>query len=386
MTPCILITGARGFLGRNLLHAAAKELSRTSFILLARSEKAAEDLRGKLTWLEPERLRIVQGDITKPGIGLSDSDTSLLASANEVWHLAASTSFDDREGDSIYQGNVLGTTYTIDVARAMPKLERFVYSSTAYVAGNNPGPISEDEMPARMTFRNTYESTKWEAENAVRQSGLPFVIFRPSIIMGHSRTFDAQGERRMIYGYMLGIYYSVLRECKRRRIDFHRCWREGTKIELNMRLIGHERVTKNFVCIDDVVTSMLKILQVSPLLKGYHLTSDRPIDGMALYRSIAKALRIEGVKFVEGMPQELTALERNVLSYTSPFVPYTTNPDPIWLRTNTDKLLGSHRHPMTEKILSGLLERFMFEEVSARHARAEGTVTFPPDGRMLAGA
>ena len=230
MNQCVFMTGARGFLGRNLLEAAARKLPHTAFVLLARSEQAAEDLRGRFGWLGRDRLRIVQGDIVKPGLGLAPSESSMLASVNEVWHMAASTSFDDRERAAIYQSNVVGTQNVLAVARDLTQLDRFVYVSTAYVAGTAPGPIAEDELPSGGGFRNAYEATKWEAERTVRESRLPYTIFRPSIIMGNSRTFDPQGERRMIYGYMLGIYYSVLRECKRRRIDFVRVCRGGDEL------------------------------------------------------------------------------------------------------------------------------------------------------------
>jgi len=388
MNQCVFMTGARGFLGRNLLQAAAQRGPQASFVLLARSEKAAEELRSRFRWLGRDRLRVVQGDIVQPGLGLAPSESSILASVNEVWHLAASTSFDDREMTAIYQGNVVGTQNVLAAARGLPKLDRFVYVSTAYVAGTNPGPIAEDELPARNKFRNSYEATKWEAEQTVRQSKLPFVIFRPSIIMGDSRTFDSQGERRMIYGYLLGIYYSVLRECKRRRIDFVRNWRSGNELELDMRLLGHPRATKNFVCIDDVTTSLLHILETPSIGKSYHLTSPRPMDGMSLWRSIAKALRIDGIRYVGEIIEKPTALERNVMSYTAPFLPYTVNPDPVWLLTNTDKALGWQHAPtpMNETILTGLLERFMAEEVSARQALAEGVMAFPEAAVMLAGA
>jgi len=388
MSRCVLITGARGFLGRNLLEAAVRKLPHAAFVLLARSEKAAEDLSSKFRWLGRDRLRIVQGDIVQPGLGLTPSDSSMLASVNEVWHLAASTSFDDREMAAIYEGNVVGTQNMLAIAAGLPKLGRFVHVSTAYVAGTNPGPIAEDELPARGRFRNSYEATKWGAEQAVRQSGLPFVIFRPSIIMGDSQTFDPQGERRMIYGYMLGIYYSVLRECKRRRIDFARSWHSGRDLHLDLRLFGSTKATKNFVCVDDVVSSMLSILDTPHVTRSYHLTSARPIDGMALWRCVGKALRINGIRYVGETIENPTPLERHVMSYTAPFLPYTVDPDPVWQLTNTNKALGwqNARTPMNEVILSGLLERFMAEEVPARQAPAERVTIYPEAAVMLASA
>jgi nucleoside-diphosphate-sugar epimerase len=386
MNPCVFVTGARGFLGRNLLQAAAMRAPRTTFVLLARSAEAAEDLRGRFGWLGRDRLRIVQGDIVRPGLGLSAGEASVLASVSEVWHLAASTSFDDREMAAIYEGNVVGAQNVLAAARGLPKLDRFVYVSTAYVAGTNPGPIAEDEMPARSKFRNGYEATKWEAELSVRRSNLPFVIFRPSIIMGDSQTFDPQGERRMIYGYMLGIYYSVLRECKRRRIDFAQAWRGDRELEMDLRLLGSPSATKNFVCIDDVVSSMLHILDTPHVTRSYHLTSAQPIEGMAMWRCIEKALRIRGVRYVGENIENPTAMERHVMTYTAPFLPYTVNPDPVWLLTNTDAALGrAHaRMPMSEAMLTGLLERFMTEEVSARQAPAEEVRTLPEPASLLA--
>ena len=390
MKSCVFLTGARGFLGRNLLQAAAERLPKASFVLLARSAKAAEELRGRFGWLGRDRLHIVQGDIVQPGLGLGSGDVGALASVSEVWHLAASTSFDDRDLAAIREGNVVGTQNVLAAARGMKKLERFVYVSTAYVAGTNPGPIGEDEMPERNLkgFRNSYEATKWEAELEVRGSKLPFVIFRPSIIMGDSRTFDPQGERRMIYGYLLGIYYSVLRECKRRRIDFVGHWLSGKDLQLDMRLLGHTRATKNFVCIDDVVSSILCILEATAVNMSYHLTSACPIDAMALWRCVEKALRINGVCYVGETMDNPTPLERNVMAYTAPFLPYTVNPDPVWLLTNTDNALGRRhvRAPMNEAMLTSLLGRFMTEEMSARRVPSEGGMAFPDGAVMLAGA
>jgi nucleoside-diphosphate-sugar epimerase len=357
------------------MEATAKQFPQASFVLLARSEKAAEDLREKFQFLGHDRLRIVQGDIVRPNLGLTAEESSALASTTEVWHLAASTSFDEREQDAIHLDNVVGTQNVLAVAGALPQIERFVYVSTAYVAGTNLGPIAEDEMPERIGFRNSYEATKWEAEQTVRLSKIPFVIFRPSIIMGDSQTFNPQCQRRMIYGYLLGIYYSVLRECKRRRIDFARHWCSGNGLEMDIRLLGHPRVTKNFVCIDDVISSMLCILGAPHVTRSYHLTSAKPIEAMALWRCIEKALRINGVRYVGETIDNPTPLERNIMSYTSPFVPYTVNPDPVWLLTNTNKALGRKhaRTPMNEAMLTCLLERFMTEEMSAPQAPADAT-------------
>jgi long-chain acyl-CoA synthetase len=69
-------------------------------------------------------------------------------------------------------------------------LNRFAYVSTAYVAGQHRGRFGEDDLSRGQGFRNPYERSKNEAESLVRSWGdrLPVQVFRPSIIVGDSRT------------------------------------------------------------------------------------------------------------------------------------------------------------------------------------------------------
>jgi len=70
------------------------------------------------------------------------------------------------------------------------QLQRVAYISTSYVSGNREGRILEDELDCGQQFGNTYEQTKFESEKYVRSlmKELPIMIFRPSIIVGDSRT------------------------------------------------------------------------------------------------------------------------------------------------------------------------------------------------------
>jgi len=130
---------------------------------------------------------------------MAPGDRAALASVNEVWHLAASTSFDERSWTRYARAMSPERATCWPSPKACPNSTGFVYVSTAYVAGTNPGPIPEDEMPVRNGFRNSYESTKWEAE-AVCFGILetPFVdLLRRASFMGDSQTFNPQCERRM---------------------------------------------------------------------------------------------------------------------------------------------------------------------------------------------
>ena len=63
----------------------------------------------------------------------------------------------------------------------------FGYVSTAYVNGSCKGRVYEDGSVAG-TFNTLYEESKAQAEGLVRSSGLPYQIYRPSMIVGDSLT------------------------------------------------------------------------------------------------------------------------------------------------------------------------------------------------------
>jgi thioester reductase-like protein len=70
-------------------------------------------------------------------------------------------------------------------------MQNVQYFSTCYVSGRYAGPFSEDDLEVGAPFNNFYEETKHLAEADVRAriaAGLPATIYRPSIVVGDSRT------------------------------------------------------------------------------------------------------------------------------------------------------------------------------------------------------
>jgi long-chain acyl-CoA synthetase len=84
--------------------------------------------------------------------------------------------------------NVEGTRRMLELAargRELGVLERYAHISTAYVAGTHAGPFCEGDLDLGQGFNNSYEQSKFEAEQLVRSShDLPFMILRPSIVVG----------------------------------------------------------------------------------------------------------------------------------------------------------------------------------------------------------
>ncbi len=200
-TRPILLTGATGFVGMELLVRLLEQTDRDVIALVRAADDDAARVRiDELLKLliEPQRRNMyrsrVQGvaaDLEQPGLGLSDTTrTTLTTSIGAVVHCAASVSF-TLELEDARRINVDGTREILALASEAHEhgvLDRVVHVSTAYVAGERDGRARERQGDVGQSFRNTYERTKLEAEQLVHDSGLPAAILRPSVIVGDSVT------------------------------------------------------------------------------------------------------------------------------------------------------------------------------------------------------
>lgn len=200
----ILLTGATGFLGMELI-ARAVQSDSVDVVCVIRAdddEHAARRLDDTLATLfagdvppaAARRLTAIAGDLERPGLGLGPSAALIVRErVRRIVHGAASIRF-DLPIDEARAVNVAGTANVLKLARRLHadgRLERYIHVSTAYVAGRHDGYVSEDAGPSDAAPRNTYEQTKREAEAVVRKAaedGLPVVVARPSIVVGDSRS------------------------------------------------------------------------------------------------------------------------------------------------------------------------------------------------------
>ena len=197
----VLLTGATGFVGMELLHRYLTRTDRPVYAIVRAdsAEGATARLRGTVAGLfeDPERfgdrVQARAGDVTRPGLGLEPKVADELAeSVSEVVHSAASVSFELGLEES-REANVDGTRHMLDFAELCQRrgsLRRFCYVSTAYVAGEHTGRFREDDLEKGQRFRNAYEQTKYEAERLVgaRRAQLPVMVVRPSIVVGDRRS------------------------------------------------------------------------------------------------------------------------------------------------------------------------------------------------------
>jgi thioester reductase-like protein len=192
----VLLTGATGFIGMELLTRFLERTDRHVFALVRGADDRAAATRMEHTLRSlfgighpyAKRVIAVRGDITRPGLGLRGDGDGLARQVSEIVHGAASVSF-GLELKASRTINVQGTRRVIEFAercQAHGGLRRLAYISTAYVAGDHRGRFSEDELDVGQSFRNAYERSKFEAESLVARARrqLPITVLRPSIVVG----------------------------------------------------------------------------------------------------------------------------------------------------------------------------------------------------------
>ena len=175
----ILFTGFPGFLGSELLPRVLARDPGAHIVCLVQSKFAA--LARERAALYGDRVSIEEGDITAP--------IALKPDVSEVYHLAAIYDLGVSR-DLGMRVNVDGTRHVLDFAeRSSAHLH---YVSTCYVSGRYEGVFHETDLDVGQRFNNFYEETKFLAEVEVRRRGVPATIYRPSVVVGNSRTGATQ--------------------------------------------------------------------------------------------------------------------------------------------------------------------------------------------------
>ncbi|MCR4904309.1 MAG: AMP-binding protein [Butyrivibrio sp.] len=194
MTSTVFLTGATGFLGTELAMEMIKtpDIKIYALVRAKNEEDAFTRLLGvwshdsDLTDSLGVKIIPVPGDFTRKNLGIDPDRLSILQkNVTHVFHVGAEIGFDKSKAE-LDKTNVEGTQNMISFARGLDRLNRFVYVSTAYVAGTAKGIVYEDELKAT-SFSSLYEKSKYEAEALVRKSDLPYTIYRPGMIVGDSR-------------------------------------------------------------------------------------------------------------------------------------------------------------------------------------------------------
>jgi len=153
----ILVTGGTGFVGSHLIKRLASERIQTR--CLARKTSAIEKLKEL-------GIEVAYGDVLD-----KESLKKAVEDVETVIHLVGIIV--EKKGATFEIIHTQGTKNLVDVSKAAG-VQRFIYISA---------------LGARENARSRYHKTKWEAERAVINSGMEYVIFRPSIMIGEGGEF-----------------------------------------------------------------------------------------------------------------------------------------------------------------------------------------------------
>jgi nucleoside-diphosphate-sugar epimerase len=271
----ILVTGFPGFIAERLVARLATR--GTQFFLLVEERMTDAAMRSVETIADDtstplENFALLTGDITRSEIGIAADDLETIrAETTDVFHLAAI--YDLSVAEEIARSvNFEGTKNVNAFVRTLPNLRRYNYVSTCYVAGKRVGRILETELEHDAGFRNYYEETKYLAELEVAdlKGELPVTIFRPSVVVGDSKT----GETAKYDGIYYLIHY--LRKAP------------GLLRAVN---VGNEDVRLNLVPVDFVVEGIAALASdPNAVDKTIALADPSPLTTAELFDEIAEKL------------------------------------------------------------------------------------------------
>jgi thioester reductase-like protein len=319
----ILLTGGTGLVGSNLV-SKLLTLGDNINLLVRDINKSIREL--------PERLkgdlRLLVGDITKPKLGLNTEPK-----VDEVWHCAASVKFAPKEELALI--NVQGTKNAVDLARKCNA--HLHYVSTSYIAGNFKGRFTEDDFDKGQSFKNAYEESKFEAEELARGADIPVTIYRPSIIVGDSKT-----------GYTTSFqgFYNALKAL---------AYVKEKMGPSRLRLLMNPEGTLNLVCIDYVVSAMTKISEDEQNCgKVYHIVNPNPLTNTKLVEAISSLMDIE-LEIITEFPSEPTEAEKVYHRLIADYLPYLQG-GPDFDYSNTRKVFDNSCPAVDCNVLSNLIE------------------------------
>jgi len=181
------VTGATGFIG-NFLVANLLKRGKPIYVLVRKSsQKKLAALREQ--WGADEKQVIgVVGDIGKKDLGVAEADLKkLTGKIDHFFHLAAIYDI-GASAESQQVANVQGTKHAVEFATDV-KAGCFHHVSSIAAAGLYEGVFREDMFEEAEELDHPYFRTKHDSEGIVRNEyKRPFRIYRPGLVVGHSKT------------------------------------------------------------------------------------------------------------------------------------------------------------------------------------------------------
>ncbi|WP_280272394.1 SDR family oxidoreductase [Nocardia wallacei] len=279
-----LVTGGTGFLGRRVVQGLLEHDHDAVVHVLVREASVAKLAELADSWDAQHRVFPLIGDLTSENLGLQDIPPRV----EHIVHLGAVYDMTADE-ETAYAANVTGTRSVIALATELDAVLHHV--SSVAVAGDHRGKFFEDDFDLGQQLPSPYHRTKFAAEKLVREAkGLRWRVYRPSIIVGDSRT----GEMDKIDG----PYYFFPAIARLAGLP------SGLPVPLP------DLGATNIVPVDYVATAMVRLITRPGLLRRtFHLVNPDPQPFGDVYAALARAAGAPtGLGTVPGSQSALRAL------------------------------------------------------------------------------
>ncbi|MFQ5996197.1 MAG: hopanoid-associated sugar epimerase [Dehalococcoidales bacterium] len=169
----VLVTGATGFIGANLVRELLKQGYRVRALVRKGSNQRS---------IEGVDVEVVLGDLRDRG-----SLEKALEGCDVLFHVAAAYTFWSPDPKLIYETNVKGTENILGAARDKG-IKKVIYTSTESTIGIRDGCLGTEEMETSLEcLSGHYKKSKYLAEKLALktcQEGLPLVVVNPTMPVG----------------------------------------------------------------------------------------------------------------------------------------------------------------------------------------------------------
>jgi thioester reductase-like protein len=326
LKPGVFLTGATGLLGRYLLRDLLASGHRVAVLLRDSAAGSASERLAQLQAFSEQSLgrrlprpTLLTGDLNAAGLGLGPAQRHWLARhARAVIHSAAYVAYHPTPGGEPWETNVHGTRRLLEVSRSLG-LTEVHHLSTAFVCGDRRGVAGEDELDCGGGPGNAYEQSKSAAEQLVRRfDGIRATVYRPSVVVGDSRTG---------YTSTYHHFYRFLELADRLSVQPDGAGEGGRRQRLAVRLPLTGEETQNLVTVDWVSRALVELLQ-QPAWHGrtFHLVARRPVHLREVTSLIEELFQLEGIHWAGlGGVADPTSLEAMVIEQFRDYWSYLRN-------------------------------------------------------------
>ncbi len=265
------VNGGTGFIGRSLVRRLLERDHETINLLVYQPTPDLIDGLRAFWGKGAERVKFIEGDISRPDLGVAAKDAARLkGKVDHFFHLAAVY---DLKADPavVVAANVAGVGNALAFAKSV-KAGCFHHVSSIAAAGLYDGVFREDMFEEARGLDHPYYASKHKGEGLVRaETEIAWRIYRPGIVVGDSRT----GEIDKIDGPY--YFFKLIQKLR----DALPSW---------VPMIGIEGGRINVVPVDFVVAAMDHLAHLDGLDgRAFHLTDPNPMRVGDMLNTLAKA-------------------------------------------------------------------------------------------------